>query len=127
MFLDGQFDELDVQEANSFNFNIGVLTSKASFSCGNLLPSTLKGLGYKIMGEQSGGGSCAVSIETTADGICFVKSLYNCLSDAAGNNIDSGVAVDFAIEPNYVGTIPIYYDFFNFELGSNHLSTAYNS
>ena len=125
--LDGKFDELDVQEANSFNFNVGVLTSKASFSCGNLLPSTMKELGYKIMGEQSGGGSCAVSLETTADGICFVKSSYHCLSDAAGNNIDSGVPVDFAIVPTDTGSIPGYNDFFNFELVSNYLSTAYNS
>ena len=125
--LDGKFDEADVTEADSFTFNIGVLTSGGSFSCGNLLPSVLKGLGYKIMGEKSGGGSCAISIETTADGIPFVRSTYLCLSDAEGNNIDSGVPVDFEIPADTSGSIPIFKDFFNFELVSNYLSTAYNS
>ena len=123
--LDGKFDELDEIEANSFNFNVGILTSGCSFSCGNLLPSTLKGLGYKILGSKSGGGSCAINLQTTVEGVSYVHSSFLCLSDAAGNNIDSGVPVDFAIESVDVGSFYVYYDFFNFELVSEYLSTAY--
>lgn len=95
--LDGKWDEDDINEAKSFNFNVGVLTSCVSFSCGNLLPSNMKELGYKIIGEKSGGGSCAVSRDTTADGIPYVHSSFVCLTNKNGDNIDGGVPVDFAL------------------------------
>ena len=125
--LDGNFDELDEIETSKFNFNIGVLTSRYSFSCGNLLPSVLKELGFKILGEQSGGGSCAIATQTTADGIHYVHSSYTCLSDNSGNNIDSGVPVDFEIEhPVINNVLENYSQFFNFETVSSYLSSAYN-
>ena len=92
--LDGKYDEADAQEANSFKFNIVCLTSKNSFSCGNLLPALMKEKGYKIMGEKSGGGSCAVVKEETAEGLIYNRSSYLCLCDTKGNNIDSGVELD---------------------------------
>ena len=96
--LDGKYDDLDVQECTKLeNLNIVVLTSSVSFSCGNLLPSVLKEVGYKIIGEKSGGGSCAIQLETTGDGLLYVRSSSNCLSDNAGNNIDSGVEVDYIL------------------------------
>ena len=96
--LDGKYDDLDVQECTKLeNLNIVVLTSSVSFSCGNLLPSVLKEAGYKIIGEKSGGGSCAIQLETTGDGLLYVRSSSNCLSDNAGNNIDSGVEVDYIL------------------------------
>ena len=125
--LDGNFDEADVTAAQELNFNIGILTSGCSFSCGNLLPSVLKGLGYKIIGSQSGGGSCAISIEATADGLEYVHSSYLCLSDSSGDNIDSGVPVDYAIPYSKIeGSILYNYDnFYDFSVVSNYLSTAY--
>ena len=51
--LDGIFDGRDVDECDKFDFNIGVLTSKASFSCANLFPSMMKELGYMIIGQPS--------------------------------------------------------------------------
>ena len=125
--LDGKYDEIDAQEAEKFNFNIGILTSRYSFSCANLFPSILKELGYKIIGEQSGGGSCAISIDSTADGILYVHSSYLCLSDRTGSSIDSGVPVDFAIEHPKIGqTLEDYSKFYNFEIVSEYLSSAYN-
>lgn len=126
--LDGKFNNDDKVEADKFDFNVGVLTTPYAFSCGNLLPSVLKGLGYKILGEKSGGGSCAISIDSTADGLSYVHSSYVCFTDMAGNNIDGGVEVDFAIEhPLYPGGGLInYQQFFNMELVSAYLSTAYN-
>ena len=123
--LDGNFDELDAQETAQFDFNLGILTSNLSFSCGNLLPSVLKELGYKILGEQSGGGSCAVIQESTADGFPYAHSSYHCLSDASGNNIDAGVPVDFPIERQTNGDEVDVSNFYNFELLSNYLKTAY--
>ena len=127
--LDGKFDNKDVEEANKFKFNVGVLTSEYSFSCGNLLPSVLKELGYKTLGERSGGGSCAVGIQVTADGCPYQASSYICLSNRVGENIDSGVPVDFNIARGDIideklGTF-VADDFYNFELVADYLSHAY--
>ena len=126
--LDGKGDEADVQEASQFNFNIGVLTSGYSFSCGNLFPSMMKELGYKIIGEKSGGGSCAINITTSADGLLYVHSSWYCLSDGLGNNIDSGVPVDYAIEISDHAVMPNLYDYSKFydpAVTGTYLSTAY--
>lgn len=57
--LDGVFDEKD-DAVDYSGLNFAVLTSRSSFSCGNLLPSVLADEGIMVMGERSGGGSCAV-------------------------------------------------------------------
>ena len=127
--LDGKYDEDDVAEAAQFNFNIGVLTTAYSFSCANLFPSVMKELGYKIMGQRSGGGSCAIYITTTADGLLYVHSSSHCLSDQFGNNIDSGVPVDFEIpiEPGATPVAPYDYSkFYDPSITGTYLSTAYN-
>ena len=93
--LDGKYDQKDIEEANKFkNMNIVILTSVCGFSCGNLLPSLLKELGYKTIGQRTGGGSCAIMIGAMPDGLYYVRSSYKCLSDASGHNIDDGVEVD---------------------------------
>ena len=96
--LDGEFDEKDVEELEKFTFNVGVLTSQYSFSCGNLLPSILKELGCKILGQRSGGGSCSILYATTADGVSFYHSSFHCLSNGSGDNVDTGVELDFEIQ-----------------------------
>ena len=45
---------------NKFNFYI--LTSDFSFSCGNAFPCYAQRMGIKIIGENSGGGECAVGV-----------------------------------------------------------------
>lgn len=111
--LDGKCDEADIEECNKFKFNVAVLTTCNAFSCGNLLPSVLKELGCKIVGQRSGGGSCAISIETTADGLSYVRSSNRCLSNANGENIDVGVPLDFEIQYSYDGVYNFskFYDF----------------
>ena len=99
--LDGEYSDLDKAESEKFKeLNIAFLTSVCSFSCGNLLPSLAKELGYKIIGQQSGGGSCAIMLGATAEGYPYVRSSYLCLSNEAGENIDSGVPVDIEIAYN---------------------------
>ena len=122
--LDGKYDEKDVEEANKFKqMNIVLLTSSYAFSCGNLLPSLLKELGYKTIGEKTGGGSCAIMLGAMADGLFYIRSSYKCLSDAAGHNIDSGVVVDVDLmgEPmaTEIGNIGNYSNFYNIEYVSN--------
>lgn len=95
--LDGKYDEKDVAEVNGFNFNVCLLTSAFSFSCGNQFPSYMKELGYKIVGEKSGGGSCAIATETTADGLEYRRTSFMCLCNKAGDNIDGGVPVDLSL------------------------------
>ena len=124
--LDGKWDNLDEQEVVKFNFNVGVLTSSVAFSCGNLLPFNMKELGFKILGEKSGGGSCAVSLDTTADGIPYAHSSYLCLTDSSGDNIDGGVSVDFEIERTPISEASDNCDeFYNFQVISEYLNHAY--
>ena len=125
--LDGECDAADVAEAEGFDFKVAVLTSKCSFSCGNLLPSLMKEAGYKIVGEQSGGGSCAVTYEFTADGLPYVRSSYSCLSNERGDNIDTGVPLDYDIAKELGGlsreeAAPHFYDA---KLISTYLEGAY--
>ncbi|MBE6127097.1 MAG: hypothetical protein E7182_03890 [Erysipelotrichaceae bacterium] len=98
--LDGKFDDADVKEADKFKaLNIVVLTSPCAFSCGNLLPSLLKEIGYQTIGQKTGGGSCSIMFGASADGLTYFRSSYFCLSDNSGHNIDSGVEPDIEIEP----------------------------
>ena len=72
--FDGVFDEKDKDV--HYDLNFAVLTSGMSFSCGNLFPSMLKDNGVPVMGETSGGGSCAIQAMCTADGFCFQISSF---------------------------------------------------
>ena len=56
---DGLYNQNDAY-GNRFNFYI--LTSDCSFSCGNAFPCYAQAIGVKIIGENSGGGECAVAI-----------------------------------------------------------------
>ena len=126
--LNGLYNQNDATELEQFDFNFGVLTSHYAFSCGNLLPSVLKELGIKIIGERTGGGSCAIIVESTADGVPYVHSSYLCLSDSSGNNIDTGVAVDFEIDRIDIEGEEFKFDasnFYDIPTIANYLSTAY--
>lgn len=127
--LDGKWDSLDYEEAINFNFNYGIITTNFSFSCGNLLPSLLKEMGYKTLGQRSGGGSCTVELNTTVEGLMFSHSSEKCLSNAKGENIDSGVPVDFELEIKENPLSPDLPDvskFYDFNAIGDYLSNAYN-
>jgi len=129
--LDGKFDDADNEELKQFNFNVGVLTSECAFSCGNLFPSVMKELGYKILGAKSGGGSCAISYESTADGMPYVRSSMSFLSNNKGDNIDDGVKVDLEIEKLPHATLPNPMfnssNFYDASITGGYLSTAYSA
>ena len=97
--LDGVFDEEDSFEGE---YNFYVLTSGFSFSCGNLFPDACKQNGCaKIIGQQSGGGACAVDFVATPDGKPYRIS-GNFREGQFGDpksHRDDGVPVDIEIEP----------------------------
>ncbi len=124
--LDGKYDEQDKEAAKQFDFNIGILTSYYSFSCANFFPACAKELGYKILGQKSGGGSCSICSQTTADGIPFIRSNFVMVANKAGENIDGGVPVDYPIE--YGHGSAMFYDirpFYDIETIGAYLANAY--
>ena len=52
----------------------------------------LKDNGVPVIGETSGGGSCAIQAMCTADGFCFqISSFRSRLNTLSGENIDAGI------------------------------------
>lgn len=122
--FDGVFDKKDKDVKYKLNF--AVLSSDVSFSCGNLFPSMLKDAGVPVVGEISGGGSCAIQAMCTADGFCFQISSFRArLNTLSGENIDAGIAPDIPIAndnkveiegPNGTRmTVKNYKDFYDIE------------
>jgi hypothetical protein len=95
--FDGKFSGRD--KSVKYDLNFAVLTSSLCFSCGNLLPSLMKGLGVPVFGERSGGGACAVQQFATPEGLQYqLSSARARLTDANWQNIDSGVEPTYTID-----------------------------
>ena len=116
--LDGKIDNNDVPLAA--NYNIILLNSNQSFSCGNLLPVTVKHTNpnkVKTLGETTGGGTCVLANHTTAIGATFSTSGLRRLSysvDGQVKDIEDGIPADYELSRN---------DFFN----RNQINTLINS
>lgn len=97
--LDHKFDDKDV--LSTYNKNIYCLTSKSSFSCGNLIPSILKDTKKAtLIGQTTGGVTCAVFSISTADGtILNISGPYQLSSVKNGSyySIDQGITPDVFI------------------------------
>ena len=89
--LDGAIDEKDLEVRYDLNF--AVLTSRETFSSGNAMASVLSDRGIPVLGERSGGGSCSVQGNGTAEGWSYTISNNIHLINAAGEDIDAGVPV----------------------------------
>lgn len=89
--LDGAIDEKDLEVRYDLNF--AVLTSGETFSSGNAMASVLSDKGIPVLGERSGGGSCSVQGNGTAEGWSYTISNNIHLINAAGEDIDAGVPV----------------------------------
>jgi len=103
--FDGKFDDSDITAPrfDCSGLRIGVLTSRIAFSCGNLFPALMKDLGYPILGEKTGGGSCSIQCLTTPDGFQYIISGYrDRLTNRNWEDIDPGITPD----------IPFDYDHF---------------
>lgn len=95
--LDRKFDENDTLGSRKFY----CLTSRVSFSCGNLVPNLFKNSGkVSLIGQKSGGGACVVAPVSLADGTIFRVSgdrRLNTVKNGTFYNIDQGADPDYAI------------------------------
>jgi len=95
--FDGKFDEADALVDYS-DLNFSVLTSKRSFSCANLMPALMKDDGFKVIGERSGGGACAIQCQFTPDGMMYIISCYRLrMLNGKRESIDAGVPIDIEV------------------------------
>ena len=130
--LDGVFDEKD-DAVDYSGLNYAVLTGKASFSCGNILPLVFKDAGVFVIGERSGGGSCAVQKCVAADGAAWqVSSWRGKIVDAAGNDVDDGVPVDVDLlertgSKKTESGFPDYSGFYDLDLLSQVMNEHYGA
>ena len=96
--LDGKYDEAnDTLEG----YNKFILTSKYSYSCANVLPCLAQDSGkVKIIGQNSGGGTCQVFPLITTDGTVLNISgnvVISTENNSHYQDIDGGAAPDFTI------------------------------
>lgn len=81
-------------------YDFYILTSNFSFSCGNAFPTFAKNGGMaKIIGQQSGGGACAVGGFATASGTLLRSSScwqFGKYSGGTWTDNDGGVPVDYS-------------------------------
>lgn len=95
--FDGKFDENDTLAGRGLK--LFCLTSKVSFSCGNLVPCIFKqGGNVALMGHQTGGGACSITPMSTADGSIFRTSSNMQLSFMRNGSLYD---VDRGVEPDY--------------------------
>ncbi|MBR5966309.1 MAG: hypothetical protein IK015_09385 [Treponema sp.] len=77
------------------------LVSDITFSCGNILASTLEESGKAtLIGSKTGGGACAVLLTSTASGTLFKTSSFYRFSaekNGAFNAVDDGVSPDYKL------------------------------
>ena len=89
--FDGSFDGGD-QPFTQFRY--GVLTSGASFSCGNAFPFFMKEHGAMILGMPSGGGACAIRICSIGGVECSTSAASSRMVTDKGESVDNGCPVD---------------------------------
>ncbi|MBQ8054933.1 MAG: hypothetical protein IJ198_14200 [Lachnospiraceae bacterium] len=95
--LDGEINEED--DKVNYDFNYAVMTSGASFSCGNMFPFLVKEEGGMVIGERSGGGSCSIQKAALSEG--FEISVSGCkfkLADGGRSDFEQGVTPDIPLE-----------------------------
>lgn len=95
--MDGVIDEKDKEVV--YDYNLGVLTTRLAFSCGNLFPVIMQERGAAVIGENTGGGSCVVNMMALSDGPVFMMSSYQWhLRNARGEEVEKGADPDMPIE-----------------------------
>ena len=95
--MDGVIDEKDREV--QYDYNLGVLTTRLAFSGGNLFPVMMQEKGAVVIGENTGGGTCAVQVITLSDGPVYMASSYMLnLRSAKGEEIEKGADPDIPLE-----------------------------
>lgn len=93
--FDGSFDEKD--DEVTYPYRYAVLASGNSFSCGNLLPLQAKESDIMLLGDQTGGGACAVIDGVLAEGYYARIGCYVRLVSAKHDEVDFGVVPDVTL------------------------------
>ena len=123
--LDKVIDSKDEEFKTDLRF--GVITSLNSYSCGNLLPAMARENNIMIIGEQSGGGACAVNNRISADGHLYSFSTGICFTDANYVSVDVGVKPDYeTFKVNEDGTKD-FSETYNFETISKYFDEFYSA
>ena len=86
-----------------YDYNFYVLTSPVSFSAANQFPAMAKEVGIPVLGQQSSGGTCSLTMIITPDGSSITMSSNSAISTRIGNEVDgyeyqlveSGIPVDY--------------------------------
>lgn len=121
--FDGVFDtEKDNRKAD---FRFALMTSCSSFSCSNLMASMMKDNGVPVIGEQSGGGTCAIESNPTPEGFSFYISSRDKLVNTAGESIDQGIPVDIPLPVLGDESSPDYSEFYDLSVISRLLNEYY--
>ncbi len=121
--FDGVFDEHDTDI--TYNYNFAILCSGYSFSCGNLLPIQAKESGIVVLGDQSGGGSCAVIDASSAEGIYVRLSCQDHLAGLDGTEYEFGVPADYKLVTKH-GNSYDFSDFYNISVLSSKIQEYYS-
>ena len=121
--FDGVFDEHDTDI--TYNYNFAILCSGYSFSCGNLLPIQAKESGIVVLGDQSGGGCCAVIDASSAEGIYVRLSCQDHLAGLDGTEYEFGVPADYKLVTKH-GNSYDFSDFYNISVLSSKIQEYYS-
>ena len=121
--LNGVFDDKD--KSVYYDFNYAMLTSKASFSSGNLMPCMAKDRGILILGETSGGGTCMLSKHYYPDGTYYMTSGVHTMLRADQTDVDSGAAVDFDLVTKAADGTKDYSNFYDFAKLEEYINKFY--
>lgn len=78
----------------SYDFNFSLLTSRYSFSSGNILPVLAHEYGIAVFGEVSGGGACSIEKIYFPDAHYIYMSSCNKFYVLSGADVDLGAPVD---------------------------------
>ncbi len=79
------------------------------------MASILSDKGIRILGERSGGGSCSVQGNSTADGWSYSISSNIHLINASGEDIDAGVPVSVELVVKGEDGVRDYSAFYDFD------------
>ncbi|MBO4216854.1 MAG: hypothetical protein J5940_02805 [Clostridia bacterium] len=116
--LDRVFDEKDEEFDLIGDKELAVLTSRNGFSCGGISPVVLNNYGVYTLGENCGGGSCAIYIQNDAFGFIRRASCPMQICNADGVDTDTArlTSCDTALEVTEDGDgSPVYTAFFDVE------------
>lgn len=100
---DGKIDQKDVPLA--IDYNVTILTSRVSFSCGNALPCLAKrnNDAIRIVGTRSGGGTCSILPMATTTGTFYqISSPFTIgyVKNGEFNDFEDGQDLDYTIGYN---------------------------